>query len=296
MVYRTAAGDPRVAELRAVIDTEPKLRDEARRLRFLQDEANEKVDEANAKIRDARGWFGRGRVDHALEEQAARARTKLEELVAQEREVLQQIEEVADARRELASREHAAVQALRASKTPAGEELRAIDAQAEIELAVVAVFEKTLAALVRAESALVAIADARIGVREALLRQDAFAAVVDAVDGVTDLAAARTRLRDALAAAQVALREVVIEVDALAGVWGGAAPLLPRDAIAAFAATMYYVREPEKSSMIPASVQLATGVSELIAAIEREHGRVRARCDALAAEQSALAMRYLEGG
>ncbi|HEY4122027.1 MAG TPA: hypothetical protein VGM56_29370 [Byssovorax sp.] len=296
MVYRTAPGDPRVAELRSIIDGEPVLRDEARRLRFLQDEANEKVDEANAKIRDARGWFGRGRADHALEEQAAEARARLEKLVEDEREVLAKIEEVGEARRELATRESAAVQALRASKTPAGEELRAIDAQAEIELGIVAVFERVLAALVRAETVLVAIADARIAVREASLRQDAFAAVVDAVDGLTDLAAARTRLRDALATAQVALKEIVVEVDALGGVWGGAAPLLPRDAIAAFAATMYYVREPEKSSMIAASGQLATSVSELIAVVEREHGRLRARCDALAAEQSALAMRYLEGG
>jgi len=150
VAYRDQFVDPRVAELQALIASEPALRTKLVPLRLEQDDLQgqsavlgAQLSEAEATLAKRRqggvlaalgGWFGRSLEEHeasvaGLSAEYQQQTARLDQLVADERALLADIAKAVAATAELEALRERAVEALRVSEGPQGDEMRAIEAE-----------------------------------------------------------------------------------------------------------------------------------------------------------------------
>jgi hypothetical protein len=133
VVYRDTR-DPRISQLKQLLESEPALRERRSKLRHQHDTLQERADGLGRDVAEAErggvistisGWLGNETPSRELDEITA----QLAQLVSDERAVDAELAKLDAARTELAELEAASFAALRAMPGPLGDELRALDAE-----------------------------------------------------------------------------------------------------------------------------------------------------------------------
>ena len=171
MVYRDESFEPKIAELRALIATEPAVLEELTATCFAQDALVFEIDRLERELAASRGvvssiksLFASRSADRdagnaARLSELEAGRRKRDESIARERLLSAQLQTIATAKQELLDLEEHARRELRTREGPLGDELRALFAIADDEAVAIARLQRLLVAGERVVDPLRGIAD-----------------------------------------------------------------------------------------------------------------------------------------
>ena len=164
MVYRDTR-DPRISQLKRLLESEPELRERRGKLRHQHDTLEERADLLGREVAEAErggvismisGWLGNETPSGELEE----ITVQLAQLVGDERAIDAELAKLEAARTELAELEAASFATLRAMPGPIGDELRALDAEVARETTLIADLRSVLYAGDRVDEMATALSEA----------------------------------------------------------------------------------------------------------------------------------------
>jgi hypothetical protein len=273
VIYRVAA-PPRLAQLQALVEREPALRERLAELRREHDALAERVDALGIELADAeRAWFRNANKVQQLRAEYEAESARLAILVEDERTHAAKVAEVDAAHEELAELTERAGKRLALAEGPLADDYRATSAELGTLLADLALLDAVQLAVDRAHHAVASI----VGYKTAL-ETGLFRVVVSA--GV-DADALRARLR-------VALPHAVEALGALTEACRAARVL-----VADFGADDPIVDAVERSRVVRESPAIAKRLEAMSERVAADAAQLKARRAALVRMQSELAARSL---
>ena len=303
-MYRDQPVDPRIAELEALIAAEPGLRAQLVPLRLEHDELVSRADvigprlsEASAELANRRDggvvaslteWFGRS-IEH-LQAEVTELTTEIEvaskriaELVALEQELVKKLEAAGAARSQLAELRTGAIEALRIAGGPAGDEVRALDADDRRDELQRAAIVAHIDVIDFAQTSLVGVVAVRDELEKLTGTASKFGIITDVLDApfsrpqtLEDRDATRVRLDDAVALAITNLGAVVSGYDDTGCSW---LATMPRSSVLGYAqgnpADTQLVANAD--ALVDAMFELARGLADVRDRLVRQRDERQAR-------------------
>ncbi|MEO8706725.1 MAG: hypothetical protein ABI867_42255 [Kofleriaceae bacterium] len=295
MPYRDGPPRQRVAELDALLASEPQIREDRTRIRREHDALCHRADALAREldggdrglVATVTGWFAGGdrETEHAVmraELEAATAR--ISELVRAERDLEARFTALAGARTELAALETSVIGELRVAEGASGNDLRAIDATVTADAATIAVMEAALDSIERTQKAITSLRDhaASIG---------STTTAIGFLDD--DDATVRMRTTDAIDYLKNSLRYLGLAFEALVAAWP-AAQVVPEVRLQKLA--MAAVATPRSQRTFERdAASLVPRLDVIVEAIVSERDRLVRRCDELDGRRAAIVADALRG-
>jgi len=300
--YRDGPPHPRVAELDALLASEPQIREERTRIRREHDV---QCHRAEALVREldggdrgvvatVTGWFAGGdrETEHAvLRAELDAVTARISELVRVERELDTRVAGLAEARTELQALEMAVIAELRVAEGASGNDLRAIDAAITTDAGSIAVMEAALDSIERTQNAITSLRGHAAGG----IATTATATLATATLGLLDddQTTARMRTADAVSYLKDSLRYLEIALEALVAAWP-TAQVVPTVRLREL--TLAPVATPRSQRLFELDAAgLVPRLETVVEAIVGERDRLARRCDELGQRRTAIVTGALRG-